>query len=125
VQAAVDERRFLIELEHPNIVRALDFVTAIDQRTGRPAGYTVMEYAGGASLRQIIQQASRGEYDLPIEDVIAYGLEILKALGYLHGRGLLYCDLKPENVMHGGDRARTGSRTLSCTSSARASTWTG
>jgi serine/threonine-protein kinase PknG len=106
VQAAVDERRFLIELEHPNIVRALDFVTAIDPRTGRPAGYTVMEYAGGASLRQIIQQASRGEYDLPIEDVIAYGLEILKALGYLHGRGLLYCDLKPENVMHGGDRAR-------------------
>jgi serine/threonine-protein kinase PknG len=31
--------------------------------------------------------------------VIAYGLEILPAMGYLHSQQLLYCDLKPDNVI--------------------------
>ncbi|CAM5615235.1 hypothetical protein STENM223S_07101 [Streptomyces tendae] len=34
--------------------------------------------------------------------VITYGCKILGALEYLHDRGLLYCDMKPENVIHYG-----------------------
>src|SRR5690606_4079294 len=36
---------------------------------------------------------------LPLAHVLAYGLEVLDALGYLHARGLLYCDFKPDNAV--------------------------
>ncbi|TVT28542.1 protein kinase [Amycolatopsis rhizosphaerae] len=100
--AAVNETRFLAEVEHPNIVKIYNFVQHPDPKTGHSVGYIVMEYVGGQSLRQLAlahyKQAGRPE-PLPIAQVIAYGLEILPALGYLHSQGLLYCDLKPDNVI--------------------------
>src|SRR4029077_2484429 len=39
---------------------------------------------------------------LPAAHAIAYVHEILPALGYLHRRGLLFCDFKPDNVMQTG-----------------------
>jgi serine/threonine-protein kinase PknG len=38
--------------------------------------------------------------------VLAYGIEILPALGYLHGRGLLFCDFKPDNVIHAEEQLK-------------------
>jgi serine/threonine-protein kinase PknG len=100
--AAVNETRFLAEVEHPNIVKIYNFVQHPDARTGHSVGYIVMEYVGGQSLRQLAlahyRKAGRPE-PLPIGQVIAYGLEILPALGYLHSQNLLYCDLKPDNVI--------------------------
>lgn len=100
--AAVNETRFLAEVEHPNIVKIYNFVQHPDPRTGHSVGYIVMEYIGGQSLRQIALEHHRrtGRPEpLPIGQVIAYGLEILPALGYLHSQNLLYCDLKPDNVI--------------------------
>ncbi|WP_199430035.1 serine/threonine-protein kinase [Qaidamihabitans albus] len=100
--AAVNETRFLAQVEHPNIVKIYNFVQHPDRETGNSVGYIVMEYVGGQSLRQLAlahhRETGRAE-PLPIGQVIAYGLEILPALGYLHGQGLLYCDLKPDNVI--------------------------
>jgi serine/threonine-protein kinase PknG len=100
--AAVNEQRFLAEVEHPNIVKIYNFVQHPDAHSGTSVGYIVMEYVGGQSLRQLAlahhRESGRPE-SLPIGQVIAYGLEILPALGYLHGQGLLYCDLKPDNVI--------------------------
>ena len=100
--AAVNETRFLAEVEHPNIVKIYNFVQHPDPKTGHSVGYIVMEYIGGQSLRQIALEHHRrtGRPEpLPIGQVIAYGLEILPALGYLHSQNLLYCDLKPDNVI--------------------------
>jgi serine/threonine-protein kinase PknG len=36
---------------------------------------------------------------MPVPRAIAYMLEMLPALGYLHTNGLAYCDFKPENVI--------------------------
>ena len=36
---------------------------------------------------------------MPVAQAIAYAVEVLPALGYLHGRGLVYCDFKPDNVI--------------------------
>ena len=52
--AAVAERQFLAQVEHPNIVRIYNFVQHADRRTGESAGYIVMEYVGGKSLKQIL-----------------------------------------------------------------------
>ncbi|HEX5298199.1 MAG TPA: tetratricopeptide repeat protein, partial [Streptosporangiaceae bacterium] len=36
---------------------------------------------------------------VPVAHAIAYAIEVLPALGYLHDRGLVYCDFKPDNVI--------------------------
>lgn len=89
---AMAERRFLAEVAHPSIVKIFNFVEHPDQH-GNPVGYIVMEYVGGTSLKQPKGSA------LPVAQAIAYMLEILPALGFLHSVGLTYNDLKPENIM--------------------------
>jgi serine/threonine-protein kinase PknG len=97
--AAVAERQFLAQVEHPNIVRIYNFVQHADRRTGESAGYIVMEYVGGKSLKQILQDARAAGGSVPLAHALAYAIEVLPALGYLHDRGLVYCDFKPDNVI--------------------------
>lgn len=107
--AAVSERRFLVTVDHPTIVKIHDFALHPDPRSGAAVGYIVMEYVGGRSLREIRTDRSGPSgtpEPLPLEQVIAYGLEILPAFGYLHDRALLYCDFKPDNAIHTDDRLK-------------------
>ncbi|MEU1629677.1 tetratricopeptide repeat protein [Streptomyces sp. NPDC020096] len=107
--AAVSERRFLAEIEHPNIVRIYNFVEHLDQRTGTLDGYIVMEYVGGKSLKEIAndRRAADGRREpLPVDQAIAYGIEALEALGHLHSRNLLYCDFKVDNAIQQEDRLK-------------------
>jgi serine/threonine-protein kinase PknG len=98
--AALAERQFLAEVEHPSIVRIYNFVKHPDPKTGEPVGYIVMEYVGGRSLKDLLaDRRVAGDGPMPVEQAIAYALEILPALDYLHGRGLVYCDFKPDNVI--------------------------
>ena len=96
--AALAEQRFLAEVEHPNIVKIFNFVQ------DAASGYIVMEYVGGESLKQVVaarREANGGQPDpLPPTQAIAYILETLPALGYLHDHGLLFCDFKLDNVIH-------------------------
>ncbi|HEY8478817.1 MAG TPA: tetratricopeptide repeat protein [Spirillospora sp.] len=101
--AATAERAFLAEVEHPNIVKIYNFVRHGD------SGYIVMEYVGGRSLKEILlsHRAEHGEDSaLPLPQVIAYGLEVLSALGYLHSVGLLYCDFKPDNAIQSEEQLK-------------------
>ncbi|WP_433527176.1 tetratricopeptide repeat protein [Nocardia pseudovaccinii] len=97
--AAVAEKRFLAEVEHPSIVKIYNFVEHRGA-DGVAVGYIVVEYVGGTSLKQILRarRDAEGSY-LPPPQAIAYILEMLPALGYLHSLGLAYCDFKPDNVM--------------------------
>jgi serine/threonine-protein kinase PknG len=97
--AAVAERQFLAEVEHPNIVRIYNFVQHADRGTGESAGYIVMEYVGGKSLKQILLDARASGGSVPVAHALAYAIEVLPALGYLHDRDLVYCDFKPDNVI--------------------------
>ncbi|MEA2142102.1 MAG: serine/threonine-protein kinase PknG [Solirubrobacteraceae bacterium] len=98
--AALAERRFLAEVEHPNVVKIFNFVQH------EHSGYIVMEYVGGRSLKEL--RTARGDNGgppapLPPEQAIAYMLAVLPALGHLHRSGLLFCDLKPDNVIRTQD----------------------
>lgn len=95
---ALAERRFLAELSHPSIVGIHNFVEHPNGR-GKPVGYIVMEFIGGTTLKHL-----RGGRRMPVEYAIAYVLGILPALGYMHAGGLVYNDLKPENIMVDEDR---------------------
>lgn len=93
---AMAERQFLAEVVHPQIVQIFNFVEHKDSH-GDPVGYIVMEYIGGQSLKQGPKDGKADK--LPVAEAIAYLLEILPALSYLHSIGLVYNDLKPENIM--------------------------
>jgi serine/threonine-protein kinase PknG len=100
---AVAERQFLAMVNHPGIVKIYNFVEhpGFD---GRPVGYIVMEYIGGTTLEAILAKqraAAGGEANqmMPVEQALGYLLDVMPALSYLHSLGLVYNDLKPENIM--------------------------
>ena len=109
MDAAMAERRFLVEIDHPNIVKIHDLVQHPDPKTGELHGYIVMEYVGGRSLKELALSnvdSDGRRAPLPLAHVLAYGIEILPAIGYMHDRGLLFCDFKPDNVIHTEERLK-------------------
>jgi serine/threonine-protein kinase PknG len=104
VAAALAERRFLAEVDDHRIVRIINFVEHDSQ------GYIVMEHVPGTSLRKLLddRRAANGDVPdpLPAAHAIAYLVEILPAFSYLHGRGLLFCDFKPDNMMQTGESVK-------------------
>ncbi|WP_280382071.1 serine/threonine-protein kinase [Nocardia wallacei] len=101
---AVAERQYLAELAHPSIVKIHNFVEHPSPE-GVPVGYIVMEYVGGRSLRNMLDAYERPDR-MPVTEAIAYVLEILPALEYLHSLELAYNDLKPDNIMVTEDQVK-------------------
>ncbi|WP_407564971.1 tetratricopeptide repeat protein [Streptomyces sp. 184] len=102
---AEEERRYLIALDHPDIVRILDYLREERESAEESRNYIVMEYVGSNTLEKVVTEVRRGRRGLDIEEVITYGCRILDALGHLHERKdkegpLAYCDMKPSNVIH-------------------------
>ncbi|WP_219470346.1 protein kinase domain-containing protein, partial [Nonomuraea rhizosphaerae] len=93
--AAEAERKFLTRVDHANIVKIFNF--------SRHAGldYIVMEYVGGQSLHELRRQGP-----LPLREALIYGREVIRAFGYLHELGVVYCDLKPANVIRVGKQLK-------------------
>jgi serine/threonine protein kinase/tetratricopeptide (TPR) repeat protein len=55
--------------------------------------FLVMEFVEGQTLRQ------RLESSLSIDEFLGLAVQCLKGLAAAHDRGILHCDLKPENIM--------------------------
>ena len=104
-KVAVAERQFLASVNHPGIVKIYNFVEHISE-DGDRFGYIVMEYVGGRTLKQITTGDDSGSTLLPVEQAIAYMLEVLPAVGYLHSVGLIYNDVKPDNIMVGSEEIK-------------------
>ncbi|WP_157514306.1 serine/threonine-protein kinase [Nocardia concava] len=100
---AVAERQFLSELAHPSIVKIFNFVQHRSE-DGAVAGYIVMEYIGGQSLRALLD--ARAPERFSVAEALACVMEVLPALDYLHGLGLGYNDVKPDNIMVGDGEVR-------------------
>lgn len=98
--AAAAEREFLADITHPVIVKAYNFID--DERVD--GGLIVMEYAPGPSLRELKKEQENQLFTIDI--AIGYILEILPALDYLHSRGVVYNDLKPDNIIATEDQVK-------------------
>ncbi|MDR7330346.1 serine/threonine protein kinase [Corynebacterium guangdongense] len=94
------EREFLADITHPGIVKIYNFID--DPRV--PGGFIVMEYVGGPSLKE--RRDAQVDQLFPIDVAIAYIIEVLPALEYLHSRGVVYNDLKPDNIIITEDQVK-------------------
>ena len=76
-------------LQHPNVVGVFD--------RGEHEGtyYIAMEHLSGRTLKDIVQS----DAPLPQETVIDLGIQILRAAGFAHRRGVIHRDFKPHNVI--------------------------
>src|SRR5436309_5600470 len=81
------EARTIAHLEHPRIVRVLEFGIEND------SPYLVMTYAPKGSLRQ---RHPKGE-KLPLNVIIPYVEQIAEALQYINDQKLVHRDVKQEN----------------------------
>ena len=81
------------KLSHPHIVSIYDAV-ADDE-----ASYIVMEYVDGTTL----EQYSRVEHLLPINNVIEIVFKCTKALDYAAKQGVIHRDIKPANIILSGE----------------------
>jgi len=87
------EARSVAQLSHPHIVGVID----AGEEDGRP--YIVFEYVEGETLKERIRRMGR----LPIDEAIAYAIEIARALGAAHARQIVHRDIKPQNVLVDGE----------------------
>src|SRR3989442_3431963 len=85
------EARTLASLEHPHIVRILEFGVTDS------IPYLVMSYAPNGTLRQRYPQGTR----LPLSAVVSYVKQVADALQYAHDQKLIHRDVKPENMLLG------------------------
>src|SRR6266853_955448 len=86
-----NEARTIARLEHPNIVRVLDF--GLEGSTP----YLVMSYAVNGTLRQRHPKGTR----LPLVTIVSYVKQLADALQYAHDEKLIHRDIKPENMLLG------------------------
>ncbi|KAK7415089.1 hypothetical protein QQX98_006121 [Neonectria punicea] len=83
------EADLLRQLRHPNILPYVDAISSPHSL------YTFTELASGGDLMSFIyRQNSVKEFDARI--IIR---QVVRGLGYLHGKGIVHRDLKPENIL--------------------------
>jgi serine/threonine protein kinase len=91
VEDFLAEARTVAHLEHPNIVRVLEFGLE------GAVPYLVMSYAPNGSLRQ---RHPRGQ-PVPFPLILQYVRQVADALQYAHDQRLIHRDIKPENMLLG------------------------
>jgi Nif-specific regulatory protein len=83
-----EEFRAMTRLAHPNLARVYDFGFLED--SGEP--FLTLEYLDGKDLSRFHPSEIRGF----LPDLIA---QLARALDYIHARGVLHRDLKPQNIL--------------------------
>lgn len=85
------EIMLLQELDHPRIVRMYEYTEDV----AKGVFQLILEYLAGGPCDTLLSGGRR-----PSESVVSNIMQqVLSAVAYCHARGIVHCDLKPENVL--------------------------
>ncbi len=82
------ELRFLLTLQHPNIVAC----TTLEHHQG--LRYLVMDYCNGGTLRTLME-----DHRLHPALGVSLILDVLAGIDHAHRHNIVHCDIKPENIL--------------------------
>ena len=88
------ERRLLASLGEDQGFVGLRDAGVSEGASGSASAWLVMPFVPGGTLRQKLDGGPLG-----IEETIALGVQLARALGAAHERGIVHRDVKPENVL--------------------------
>ncbi|MCX6060125.1 MAG: serine/threonine-protein kinase [Chloroflexi bacterium] len=84
------EVKFLESCHHPNIIHLRDYNLTAE----RP--YIVLDFLENITLEKEILHKNR---TFSIKETLSILEQICDVLGYVHNKGYVYCDLKPNNII--------------------------
>ncbi|XP_013408178.1 serine/threonine-protein kinase mos [Lingula anatina] len=91
----------VLRLSHPNVVKTFAYgYNEYESGEVSDIGFLLMEYAGDRNLQHIID-CERELLD-PLRR-LKYALDIVSALDFAHGIGIVHLDIKPANIIINGD----------------------
>uniref|UniRef100_A0A7I4CYJ5 Protein kinase domain-containing protein n=1 Tax=Physcomitrium patens TaxID=3218 RepID=A0A7I4CYJ5_PHYPA len=85
----LQEVRTLHSLDHNNVLKFYAWYETSAHL------WLVLEYCVGGDLLTLLRQDTR----LPEESIHDFARDLVNALQFLHSKGVIYCDLKPSNVL--------------------------
>ncbi|XP_009405546.2 serine/threonine-protein kinase RUNKEL [Musa acuminata AAA Group] len=85
----LQEVRMLHSLSHPNVLRFYSWYETSAHL------WLVLEYCVGGDILALLKQDGQ----LPENSIHDLASDLVKALQFLHSKGIIYCDLKPSNIL--------------------------
>jgi len=83
------------QLDHPNIVPVYD----LGDHDDKP--FIVMKLVRGRTFAELLAEKNGPRTPDDLQQFLAIVLRVCDALSFAHSRGVIHCDIKPENVMVG------------------------
>ena len=85
----LNEVTMLHQLRHANILHFYHWYETNNHL------WLIEEYCTGSDVLTLIKQ----DKSLPEDTLVTFATDLLSALNFIHSKGIIYCDLKPSNIL--------------------------
>ena len=94
VRRFLGEAQIQAQLDHPNIL------PVHEMSNDEQGSYFTMRFVKGRTLSAWIKETQRaGTHAAALTDMLSAVIKICDAVAFAHSRGVIHCDIKPENVI--------------------------